>query len=70
MEYRGIRYTVRVGIERGQYRACIHPDDEEMLAGQTFLSRRDAKDYARQMINRWLTAKSRRNTKGRMLLIK
>jgi hypothetical protein len=63
MEYRGIRYTIRVGIERGQFLACIHPDDDEMPAGQTFLSRRDAEDYARQMINRWLTAKSRRNAK-------
>jgi hypothetical protein len=63
MEYRGIRYTIRAGIERGQYRACIHPDGDEMLAGQIFLSREDAEAYARHMINRWLTAKSRQNAK-------
>jgi hypothetical protein len=52
MEYRGIRYTIRAGIERGQYRACIHHDGDEMLAKQIFLSREDAEAYARQMINK------------------
>ena len=32
MEYRGIRYTIRAGIERGQYRVVIHPDGDEMYA--------------------------------------
>ena len=27
-----LRYTIRVGIERGQYRAAIHPDGVEILS--------------------------------------
>ena len=58
MEYRGIRYTIRTGIERGRYRVVIHPDDDEMLANKIFFSREDAAAYARQMINMWLKQKS------------
>jgi hypothetical protein len=58
MEYRGIRYTIRVGIDRGQYRACIHPDGDEMPARQIFLSREHAEAYARRMIDRWLQGKT------------
>jgi hypothetical protein len=62
MEYQGIRYTIRAGIKRGQYRLAIHPDGVEMPANKIFLSREDADDYARRMINRWLDAKSRQKT--------
>ena len=58
MEYRGIRYTIRAGIERGQYRVVIHPDDDEMLANKIFLSREDAEGEARRMIKRWLERKT------------
>jgi hypothetical protein len=63
MQYRGIRYTIRAGIERARYRVCIHPDDDEMSANKIFLSRKDAEAYARHMINRWLAGKSRQNAK-------
>jgi hypothetical protein len=66
MEYRGIRYTIRAGIERGQCRVIIHPDDDEMVSKKIFLSREGAEAYARDMINRRLAAKSTRNR--RMLL--
>ena len=62
MEYRGIRYTIRTGIERGQCRLAIHPDGVEVPASRIFLSREDAKEYARHMINGWLDAKSRQKT--------
>jgi len=58
MEHRGIRYTIRIGIERGRYRVVIHPDDDEMLANKIFFSREDAAAYARHMINMWLKQKS------------
>jgi hypothetical protein len=58
MEYRGIRYTIHVGIARGQYRAVIHPDEVEVPANKIFLSREDAEAYARRMINRWLETKN------------
>jgi hypothetical protein len=59
MEYRGIRYTIRAGIERRQYRVVIHPDEVEVpVKNKIFLSREDAEAYARRMINRWLEGKT------------
>jgi hypothetical protein len=58
MEYRGIRYTIRAGIERRQYRVSIHPDEDEITSNRIAGSREEAKVYARRMIDRWLDAKS------------
>jgi hypothetical protein len=58
MEYQGIRYTVRTGIERGQYRAAIYPDGVEVPTDRVFGSPQDAKAYARRMITKWLAEKS------------
>src|SRR5215831_20914239 len=58
MEYRGIRYTIRAGIERGQYRVVIHPGEVEVPVNKIFLSREDAEAYARLMINRRLRRKT------------
>jgi len=58
MKYRGIRYTIRAGIERVQYRAVIHPDGVEMLSNRLSGSREDAKADAWRMISRWLEQKS------------
>ena len=63
MEYRGIRYTIRTAIERGQYRVVIHPDGVEVPTNKIFGTREDAEDYALRMIDRWLAAKSRQNAK-------
>ena len=59
MEYRGIRYIIRAGIERQQYRVVIHPDEVEVPAkNKIFFSREDAEAYARRMINSWLEGKT------------
>ena len=58
MEYRGIRYTIRAGIERRQYRVAIYPSEVEVPANKIFLSREDAEAYARHMINRRLRRKT------------
>jgi hypothetical protein len=59
MQYRGIRYTIRTGIQRAQYRVFIHPDEDvEVPANKIFGTREDAEIYARLMIHRWLDAKS------------
>ena len=61
MEYRGIRYTIRAGIERGQWFVVIHPEGVEMTGNKIISSREDAEFYAHRMINRWLDdPKSRR----------
>jgi hypothetical protein len=55
MEYRGIRYAIRAGIERGQWFVAIHPDEGVEVAGNKIIgTREDAQFYARRMINRWL----------------
>ena len=59
MEYWGIRYTIRTGIERQQYRVVIHPDEVEVPAkNKIFFSRENAEAYARRMINSWLEGKT------------
>src|SRR5215469_5513502 len=63
MEYRGIRYTIRVGIERGQWFVAIHPDDIEMKGKAVIFGKReDAELDAHRMIDRWL---DRQRTKQR-----
>jgi hypothetical protein len=55
MEYRGIRYTIRTGIERGQWFVVIHPDGvKEVSSNKIFGAREDADAYARRMIRKWL----------------
>jgi len=58
MKYRGIRYTIRAGIERWQYRAVIHPDGGEMPSNRISGSREAAEADAWRMITRWLEQKS------------
>jgi hypothetical protein len=62
MEYRGIRYTIRSGIERGQWHVVIHPKGVEVPANKIFGTREDAEVHAHRMINRWLEPKSRQRT--------
>ena len=52
MEYRGTRYTIRAGIERGQWFVVIHPEDVEVTGKVTFGTREDAELQARLMIER------------------
>jgi hypothetical protein len=50
MDYRGIRYTIRAGIERGQWCA----EGVEVSGNKIIGTREDAEFDARRMINRWL----------------
>jgi uncharacterized protein YcgI (DUF1989 family) len=52
MEYRGIRYTIRAGIERGQWFVVIHPEGAEVSANKIFGAREDAEVHAHRMINK------------------
>jgi hypothetical protein len=62
MEYCGVRYTIRAGIERGQWFVVIHPEGGDVPANKTYGSRQDAEVQAQRMINKWLDAKSRQRT--------
>jgi hypothetical protein len=59
MEYRGIRYTLRAGIQRGQWSVVIYPQGVETKANRVFGTREEAELKAHYMINRWLDPKSR-----------
>jgi hypothetical protein len=60
MEYRGIRYTLRAGIERGQWFVVIYPEGAETKSNKVFGTREEADWQARRMIDRWLDPKSSR----------
>jgi len=62
MEYRRIRYTIRLGVERGQWFVVIHPDEIESAPIKIFGARQDAEVHARRMIDRWLGTKSQQST--------
>ena len=57
MEYRGIRYTLRAGIERGQWSVVIYPQGVETTGHKVFGTREDAERQAHNMINRWTEKK-------------
>jgi hypothetical protein len=40
MEYRGIRYTIRAGIERGQWFVVINPEGVEVSSNKIFGAQR------------------------------
>ena len=65
MEFRGIRYTIRAGIERGQWFVAIHPDEGVEVGGNKLVSgtREDAESHAHRMINKWLGPKIKAKNK-------
>lgn len=58
MEHRGIRYTIRAGIERGQWLVAIHPDGVESEPIKISGAREHAEAHAHRLINKWLDGKS------------
>jgi hypothetical protein len=54
MEYRGIRYTIRAGIERDQWLVAIHPGEVEMAGKVVNGDREQAESRAHSMIDKWL----------------
>jgi hypothetical protein len=55
MEHRGVRYEIRKGIEREQWRAAIYLPGNRLSKERTvFGTREDAEITARSMINAWL----------------
>jgi hypothetical protein len=51
MQHRGVRYAIRIGIEREQWRVAIYPPGG-LPAERTVIGRReDAETEARSMIN-------------------
>jgi hypothetical protein len=65
MEYRGIRYTIHAGIERGQWSIVIYPQVAETTEKKVFGTREDAERRARHMITRlkWKSSKAQQKNK-------
>jgi hypothetical protein len=58
MEHRGVRYAIRLGIEREQWRVAIHPPGGLQAERTVVGTREDAETEARSMINAWLRKRS------------
>jgi hypothetical protein len=55
MEHRGVRYAIRIGIQREQWRVAIYPSGNGLPKEKTvFGTWQDAEVTARAMINAWL----------------
>jgi hypothetical protein len=54
MEYKGIRYTIRARVERGQWSVVIYPGGAESAAKVITGDREGAEALARSMISNWL----------------
>jgi hypothetical protein len=54
MEYRGVRYTIRVGIEPDLLSVAIYPSGVESVANRFYGTRANAEFRARSLIERWL----------------
>jgi len=58
VDYRGIRYTLRVRTEREQWYVAIYPAGVEMKGRVVIGSREEAELQARALINDWLKSHS------------
>ena len=58
MEHRGVRYTIRAGIEPNLWSISIYPDGVESRANRVYGPRKDAESQAHSMIDGWLQNKS------------
>jgi hypothetical protein len=61
MEHGGVRYAIRIGIERERWRVAIHPPGNVLPEERTVWgTRKDAEVTARSMIDAWLRKKKTR----------
>jgi hypothetical protein len=54
MDYRGVRYTTRAGIEPNLWSISIYSDGIESRANRVYGPRKDAEFQAHSMIDGWL----------------
>jgi len=58
LDYWGVRYTIRAGIEPNLWSISIYPDGIESRANRAYGSRKDAEFQAHSMIDGWLQKQS------------
>jgi hypothetical protein len=60
MEYRGVRYTIRIGIARGQWQVAIYLPDNELPEERPVVgTRQDAEIAAQSIIDAWMKKRFR-----------
>jgi hypothetical protein len=60
MEYRGVRYAIRIGINKRQWQLVVYFPDRELPAERPVIGRRqDAEIAAHAMIDNWLKKRIR-----------
>jgi hypothetical protein len=64
MERRGVRYTIRVGIEPGVWFITIHPGGVESVDKRFHGTRKEAEFEAHSMINEWCRRQSKLKAAG------
>ena len=62
MEHRGVRYTIRAGIERGIWSVAVHPGGVELAAKLVYGTRKEAEFEAHSMIDGWCLRQSKLKT--------
>jgi hypothetical protein len=56
MQYRKIRYTLRLRVQPGQWLVAIHPEDVELSGRIITGTREQAEKQAHSQIDRWLAS--------------
>ncbi len=65
MEYRGIRYAIRIGIARGQWQVAVYLPDKEFPRETTVVGTRQAAEAAASsIIDAWLKERLREQHRG------
>ncbi len=65
MEHKGVRYTIRIGIEPNLWSISIYPGGVESRANRVYGTREDAEVEARAMIDGWPHKQKRKRLKVR-----
>jgi hypothetical protein len=62
MEYRGVRYAIRIGIARGQWQVAVYLPDKEFPKETAVVGTRQAAEAAASsIIDAWLKERFREN---------
>ena len=60
MEYRGVRYAIRIGIDKGLWQLAVYLPDSELPAEKPVIgTRQEAEIAARAIIDAWLKKRVR-----------
>jgi hypothetical protein len=60
MEYRGVRYAIRIGIDKGHWQLAVFLPDSELRAEKPVIgTRQDAESAAHAIIDAWLKRRVR-----------